>query len=175
MQVGSEARSKLAQVRYHLVNLKAAHDRSDGDVVRWEVSSFQNASYSVMQRMLYDAAEIFGLGVTLADYLNPERFGKLAKKQKNVLAEEFLEWWNGKNRELDQNPVWRLRDIDTHRGDPELHQVQSSIYVSGYSSGEVTDPRYTASHVASRSGGTNYWGPPSSLWRNFQAKKQFQS
>lgn len=73
-----ESKGKLDQVRYHLRNLRSAQERSEEIAIRSELSALQNASYSLMQRMLYDSAEIFGLGFTRGDYFNVELFERAA-------------------------------------------------------------------------------------------------
>lgn len=170
-----ESKRKLAQVRYHLENLKAAQRRSDELAILSELSALQNASYSVMQRMLYDSADLLGLGFTREDYLDVERFESAAKKQDNDKALEFLSWWQEMVRELGQNPVYELRDFDTHRGNPRLEQVPASVYVSGLSAREISDPRYVGSYLPGHFGSQAYsWGPPASIAKNKEARRQFK-
>lgn len=168
----SEARSKLAQVDYHLSRLRDAHRRSNENEIKWELSSLQNASYSVMQRMLYDAAETLNLGITREQYLDEFLFSKLARKRDIPMAVNFIDWWKERIKELDGNTVWRLRDIDTHRGDTTLQQDMVTIFVSGYSSVETSDQRYVASYVASQMSSRVYqWGPPIPEWRTLEQSK----
>ena len=152
---------KLAETNYFLELLSL---EKEPEPFLFKLSAYQNACYSAMQYLLYDMAEKLGLGVTRAEFLDIDKFESTAISSQNQKAQNFADWWWRKNEELFSNTVWRSRGFMAHRGYPDLQQEVTSVYVSGYSSREAIDPRFTA--TLARSGVFAVWGTPAAPARS---------
>lgn len=155
-QLEMVSKRKLAEALYFLAGLK---DEQNPETLNFKLSAFLNACHGVMDIIIYDFAEMRGLGITRDDRLDRSSF-QLVAKSHNVKQElTFSKWINEKLDELSQKkPLWNLRNIYMHRDYPELSQEVVSYSVSTYSSVDIGDPRYVA--AISHSGTINVIGPP---------------
>lgn len=89
----------------------------DRDEFDYYLDAFVLAWRSVLDIMLYDAAEIFSLNLSREQHIADYEFLLVARALKHTKAQAFIEWWHERAQgSLSQNPLWSKRTIISHRG-----------------------------------------------------------
>ena len=118
VSVPMTAEEKIKEAEYFLNRLPDLQM----DVVRFEVSAFLSASRSVFYHLLDDYAKKFNLGEIKK--LHVQSFEARAKKLRNKRALDFIEWYRGVEKSIDENPecgfLSQLRDLSVHRETPKV-------------------------------------------------------
>lgn len=90
---------------------------------RFKLSAFLTAARSVLDVLLYDYGDRYGL-FTLNDRVYPQGFQQRAATQNNTVALNFYNWWVQKTGSIANDPIGGLlskkRNLVVHRGSPPI-------------------------------------------------------
>ena len=79
--------------------------------------------------MLYDFSDLYSLGFSREDELRYDNFEKAAQRRNCADGVRFIGWWLSKQTALSTNPLWKKRNLSTHRG--YLGMSEHFYYLSG--------------------------------------------
>ena len=135
-----DTRKKLREACYFLNELTGYEQQPE--IFDFYMSAFLHAWRGVMDVMLYDFSEYYALGFTREDELRSDIFENAAQRDKCSDGVKFIHWWLSKQDTLRINPLWRKRNLSTHRG--YLGMAAHVYYLSGSGATSGTISRYVA-------------------------------
>lgn len=132
-------RLKLGEAAYFLDELIKTEKNPES--FRFNLSAFLSAWKSVLDVMLYDFAIYYQIGLTREDRMTYHDFQIVAYAEKNKPALEFYTWWNKKMEKMKTNPLWKMRNINVHRGTTPVFSVYTPATIA--SGSIVIHPQWT--------------------------------
>ena len=130
-------RNKLEEARYFLEQFRETITKPKKNT--FYLSAFLHAWRSVIDIMLYDFAEYYGLHnfekpnefssvITFANHIS-----ETARNQKKNQAAEFIEWWFGKLLKVWNSELSEMRKQTTHIGRLKLPEFAQETSIGSFS------------------------------------------
>ncbi len=138
-----EAEKKLQGAKYHLDRMRELYLDNE-KFFTYELESFLAKTRSVPDVLLEDYNQIFSLGISLQDKLDPKIFENKAKQLKLPTAISFIKWWKNEMNNLRTDRLGSIifgkRNVSIHRMTvtPNLKKVSITGTISVRASITVT-------------------------------------
>lgn len=101
------------------------------------MSAFLHAWRGVLDVMLYDFSDLYSLGFSREDEVRYDNFEKASQRKNCADGVKFIDWWLSKQTTLSTNPLWKKRNLSTHRGYLGMSEHVYYLSGSGATSGSI--------------------------------------
>lgn len=113
----AEAEYFLGLIEQRLKNPKQIFAKSKE--FDYELNAFINATRSIVDHLLQEYNEKFGLHIALHERLDRDIFERRGCKQRNMKALDFIDWFNNKFDKIKKDNIFEYmvnaRNLNTHR------------------------------------------------------------